>query len=214
MGFLGAILHVINHALFKSLLFLGAGAVQHGAGTRDMDRLGGLLRRTPATGGAFLVGACAISGLPPLNGFVSELLIYLGALAGIADPSRSNGMAWVMLCVLVIGGLALIGGLAAACFTKAFGCVFLGEPRGRGNERQRSGSRDARRHADARRRLHRRRAQRAAMAHRAAIERRFHQSRVLSRNARLAERQSRISALRPLRGVLGGFCASRELLLG
>jgi hydrogenase-4 component B len=129
LGFLGALLHVINHALFKSLLFLGAGAVQHGAGTRDMDRLGGLLKRMPMTGGTFLVGACAISGLPPLNGFVSELLIYLGVLGGVADANRSSGMAWVMLCVLVVGGLALIGGLAAACFAKAFGSVFLGEPR-------------------------------------------------------------------------------------
>ena len=83
----------------------------------------------PITGSTFLVGSCAISGLPPLNGFVSELLIYLGVLAGVTDANRSSGMAWVMLCVLVIGGLALIGGLAAACFTKAFGSVFLGEPR-------------------------------------------------------------------------------------
>ena len=67
--------------------------------------------------------------MPPLNGFVSELLIYLGVLAGVTDANRSGGMAWVLLCVLVIGGLALIGGLAAACFTKAFGCIFLGEPR-------------------------------------------------------------------------------------
>jgi hydrogenase-4 component B len=132
LGFLGALLHVINHALFKSLLFLGAGAVQHGAGTRDMDRLGGLLKRMPTTGGTFLVGSCAICGLPPLNGFVSELLIYLAVLGGIADANRSSGMTWVVLCVLVVGGLALIGGLATACFTKAFGSVFLGEPRTEG----------------------------------------------------------------------------------
>jgi len=75
------------------------------------------------------VGACAISGLPPLNGFVSEFLIYLGVLMGVADQSRAMGVSWALLCVLVMGGLALIGGLAAACFTKAFGCVFLGEPR-------------------------------------------------------------------------------------
>ena len=129
LGFLGGLLHVINHALFKSLLFLGAGAVQHGAGTRDMDRLGGLLKRMPITGTTFLIGACAISGLPPLNGFVSELLIYLGVLGGISGVNRPGGMAAVMLCILVVGGLALIGGLAAACFTKAFGSVFLGEPR-------------------------------------------------------------------------------------
>jgi hydrogenase-4 component B len=129
LGFLGALLHVINHALFKSLLFLGAGAVQHATGTRDMDRLGGLLKNMPVTGGTFLVGSCAISALPPLNGFVSELMIYLGVLAGITDVNCSGGMTWVLLCVLVIGGLGLIAGLATACFTKAFGCVFLGEPR-------------------------------------------------------------------------------------
>ncbi|MCL4204649.1 MAG: hypothetical protein KJ000_19350 [Pirellulaceae bacterium] len=129
LGFAGALLHVINHALFKSLLFLGAGAVQHGTGTREINRLGGLLRRMPVTGTAFLVGAWAIAGLPPLNGFVSEVLIYLAALSGIADSARAGGIVWVLLGVLVVGGLALIGGLAAACFTMAFGTVFLGEPR-------------------------------------------------------------------------------------
>ncbi len=135
LGFAGAMLHVLNHALFKSLLFLGAGAVQHGTGTRDIDRLGGLLKKMPVTGTTFLVGACAISGLPPLNGFVSELLIYLGVLTGVADSSRVAEVGWALLCVLVVGGLALIGGLAAACFTKAFGCAFLGEPRSEDAER-------------------------------------------------------------------------------
>ena len=129
LGFLGGLLHVFNHAIFKSLLFLGAGAVQQSTGLRDIEHLGGLLKRMPITGGAFLVGACTISGLPPLNGFVSELLIYLGALAGVAEGNRASGHSWALLGVLVIGGLALIGGLAGACFTKAFGCVFLGEPR-------------------------------------------------------------------------------------
>jgi hydrogenase-4 component B len=129
LGFAGALLHVINHALFKSLLFLGAGAVQHGTGTREINRLGGLLRRMPVTGTAFLVGAWAIAGLPPLNGFVSEVLIYLAALSGLVDSARVGGIVWVLLGVMVVGGLALIGGLAAACFTMAFGGVFLGEPR-------------------------------------------------------------------------------------
>jgi len=129
LGFAGALLHVLNHALFKSLLFLGAGAVQHGTGTRDIDRLGGLLKTMPITGGTFFVGACAISGLPPLNGFVSEWMIYLGVLLSVAEPARDANVAWAPLCVLVIGSLALIGGLASACFTKAFGCMFLGEPR-------------------------------------------------------------------------------------
>ncbi|MHB8898216.1 MAG: proton-conducting transporter transmembrane domain-containing protein, partial [Thermoguttaceae bacterium] len=129
LGVIGALLHVLNHACFKSLLFLGAGAVQHATGTRNVNRLGGLLKRMPRTGTAFLVGAWAISGLPPLNGFVSELLIYLAVLLALTDPSRSGAVPWAQLGVLVVGGLALIGGLATACFTGAFGSVFLGEPR-------------------------------------------------------------------------------------
>ena len=128
LGFTGGLLHVVNHALFKGLLFLGAGSVLHATGT-EIDRLGGLLRRMPVTGATFLVGAAAISGLPPLNGFVGEFLIYLGAMAGLAGQARVVS-AWPLMAVLVVGGLALIGGLAAACFTKAFGIVFLGEPRG------------------------------------------------------------------------------------
>lgn len=129
LGLLGALLHVLNHAWFKSLLFLAAGAIQHSTGTRDMDRLGGLLKRMPVTGTLFLVGAGAIAGLPPLNGFLSELLIYLGVLAGAVDPQRPGGVAWALLCLMVIGGLALVGGLASTCFSKALGGVFLGEPR-------------------------------------------------------------------------------------
>ncbi len=124
-GFGGALLHVLNHAIFKSLLFFGAGAVARAAGTREIDHLGGLLKRLPWTGTTFLIGAVAICGLPPLNGFVSELLIYMGAWRGIP----SEGAAVQAPVLGVIGGLALIGGLAAACFTKAFGIVFLGEPR-------------------------------------------------------------------------------------
>ena len=125
LGFGGALLHVINHALFKGLLFLGAGAVAHSTGTRDMDRLGGLSKIMPWTALAFIVGAAAIAGLPPFNGFVSEFLIYYGALlaclpAGMANPLPAIG---------IVAGLALIGGLAAACFAKAFGIVFLGIPR-------------------------------------------------------------------------------------
>jgi hydrogenase-4 component B len=125
LGFGGALLHVVNHAAFKGLLFLGAGAVAHATGTREIDQLGGLLRRMPWTGATFLIGAAAISGLPPLNGFVSELLLYLGAFrTGATQPG-----AMAIAAILTIGSLALIGGLAAACFTKAFGIVFLGEPR-------------------------------------------------------------------------------------
>jgi formate hydrogenlyase subunit 3/multisubunit Na+/H+ antiporter MnhD subunit len=126
-GYGGGLLHVLNHALFKGLLFLGAGSVLHGAGTREIDRLGGLLRRMPWTGASFLVGAVAISGLPPLNGFVSEFLIYLGAFGSVVGTSAA--VMPVVPALIAIGALALIGGLATACFTKGFGIVFLGEPR-------------------------------------------------------------------------------------
>jgi hydrogenase-4 component B len=125
LGFAGGILHVMNHALFKGLLFLGAGAAAEAAGTRDIDRLGGLLRRMPLTGTTFFLGSVAICGLPPLNGFVSELLIFLGAFAAVALPAVAPAAAGA----LAIGALALISGLACACFTKAFGIAFLGEPR-------------------------------------------------------------------------------------
>ena len=128
LGLTGGLLHVVNHAVFKSLLFLGAGSVLDATGTGELDRLGGLLKRMPVTGTTFLIGAAAISGLPPLNGFVSEFLIYLGAIAGLGSQAQI-APAWPLMSVLVVGGLALIGGLAAACFTKAFGIVFLGEPR-------------------------------------------------------------------------------------
>ncbi len=125
LGFGGALLHVLNHALFKGLLFLGAGAVLHGTGTHEIERLGGLVKRMPWTAATFLIGAVAISGLPPLNGFVCEFLIFLGAFKG----AISNGGEIAVPLLSLIAGLALIGGLAAACFTKAFGIVFLGTPR-------------------------------------------------------------------------------------
>jgi formate hydrogenlyase subunit 3/multisubunit Na+/H+ antiporter MnhD subunit len=125
MGFAGALLHVLNHALFKGLLFFGAGNVAQGAHTRDIDQLGGLLKRMPVTGTTFLIGAAAISGLPPLNGFISEFLIYLASFKGALSLDGANSVPMMA----TIAGLALIGGLAAACFTKAFGIVFLGEPR-------------------------------------------------------------------------------------
>ncbi|MEW5736702.1 MAG: proton-conducting transporter membrane subunit [Thermodesulfobacteriota bacterium] len=123
LGFCGGLLHVVNHGLFKSLLFLGAGSVLHATGTRDLDRMGGLIKRMPVSGATFLVGAAAICGLPPLNGFVSEFLIYASGFYSVS----ADAAAWGGLCA--IAGLALIGGLALACFTKAFGIVFLGEPR-------------------------------------------------------------------------------------
>jgi formate hydrogenlyase subunit 3/multisubunit Na+/H+ antiporter MnhD subunit len=125
LGFAGGLLHVVNHSLFKSLLFLGAGSVQHATGTRDLEHLGGLGRAMPGTAFLFLVGAAAISGLPPLNGFVSEWLIALASLAGMNLP-RGDRLAYLVLGAPV---LAFIGGLATACFAKVQGTVFLGHPR-------------------------------------------------------------------------------------
>lgn len=127
LGFAGGLLHVINHAVFKSLLFLNAGSVLHASGTRDIEHLGGLLKRMPTTGLTFLIGSAAICGLPPLNGFVSEFMIYLGSFGALAEKSSPPGI--LAASLIVVGSLALIGGLAIACFTKAFGIIFLGEPR-------------------------------------------------------------------------------------
>jgi len=124
LGYGGAILHTLNHGLFKGLLFQGAGSVLHATGTKAIDALGGLSRKMPTTALTFLIGAIAISGLPPLNGFVSEWLIYIAAFRG----GTLNGPGTVA-ALAVIPALALIGGLASACFVKAYGIVFLGAPR-------------------------------------------------------------------------------------
>ena len=120
-----ALYHALNHAAFKGLLFLGAGAVAHATGTRNMNRLGGLVRRMPWTAACFLVGALAIGGLPPLNGFVSEWLLFQSLLPAVG--SAAPLVAPVM--VLAVGALALTAGLAAAAFVKAFGITFLALPR-------------------------------------------------------------------------------------
>jgi formate hydrogenlyase subunit 3/multisubunit Na+/H+ antiporter MnhD subunit len=125
LGFAGAFLHIVNHAFFKGMLFLTAGAVLHATETRDMEKLGGLLKRMPMTGGAFLLGSIAICGLPPLNGFISEFMLYMASLTGISASPIVPALAGI--CVII--GLALIGGLAVATFTKAFGIAFLGEAR-------------------------------------------------------------------------------------
>jgi formate hydrogenlyase subunit 3/multisubunit Na+/H+ antiporter MnhD subunit len=120
-----AVFHVFNHSLFKSLLFLGSGAVQSATGERDMEHLGGLIHRMPVTAAAFLVGCVAISALPPFNGFVSEWLTFQAILLSPELPD------WITrLLVPAIGAtLACSAALAAACFVKAFGATFLGRPR-------------------------------------------------------------------------------------
>jgi hydrogenase-4 component B len=125
LGMGGGLLHVWNHGLFKALLFLSAGSVVHATHTRDIDHLGGLGKRMPFTAAAFLLGALAICGLPPLNGFVSELLAYLSfARACTARPDAL----W-MAGAVAVPVLALIGALALACFVKVSGGIFLGEAR-------------------------------------------------------------------------------------
>jgi len=125
LGFAGALLHTLNHSLFKSLLFYGAGNVYQSTHTMDIEKLGGLGKSMPHTSFLFLIAALAICGLPPFNGFVSEFLIYNGMFTGL---QMSDG-ASILSVVFGIFGLALIGGLAMLCFTKAFGSVFSGSSR-------------------------------------------------------------------------------------
>jgi formate hydrogenlyase subunit 3/multisubunit Na+/H+ antiporter MnhD subunit len=125
LAFTAALFHALNHSLFKSLLFFGSGAVLTATQARDLDKLGGLMHRMPATAFLFLVGAMAISALPPLNGFVSEWLTFQAVLRSPNIPH------WGLeFLVPAVGGmLALAAALAAACFVRAYGVVFLGRPR-------------------------------------------------------------------------------------
>src|SRR5206468_3498861 len=125
LALLAGLYHTINHASFKGLLFLGAGAVLHATHTRNMEDMGGLAKRMPQTAFYFLVGAVAISALPPLNGFVSEWLTYQALLQGFGTTDS------LMRLIFPLSGamLALTGALAAACFVKAFGITFLGQAR-------------------------------------------------------------------------------------
>lgn len=120
----GGLLHVWNHGLFKALLFLGAGSVLHTTGTREMSRLGGLWRSMPWTASLFALGAVAIAGLPPLNGFISEWLLYLGMFDAVNQPGAA--VAGAIPAIIL---LAMTGALALACFIKVCGVVFLGAPR-------------------------------------------------------------------------------------
>src|ERR1017187_3761796 len=125
LALIAGLYHTINHAVFKGLLFLGAGAVLHATHTRDMEQMGGVAKRMPQTAFCFLIGAVAISALPPLNGFVSEWLTYQSLLQGFGFTDS------LVRLMFPIGGalLALTGALAAACFVKAFGITFLAQPR-------------------------------------------------------------------------------------
>ncbi len=124
-GFAGALLHIFNHALFKSLLFFTAGNIFYANHAVNMDRLGGLAKTMPYTSYAFLIGAIAISGIPPFNGFISEFLIYNGVVNHLSDSVFVVSILGVA-CIL---SLVLIGGLCIYCFTKAFGLSFLGTRR-------------------------------------------------------------------------------------
>jgi formate hydrogenlyase subunit 3/multisubunit Na+/H+ antiporter MnhD subunit len=125
LAFTAALLHVLNHSLFKSLLFFGAGAVLGSTGARDIEKLGGLIHRMPWTAFVFLGGCVAISALPPLNGFVSEWLIFQAVLLSPDLPE------WGLKLLVPAAGamLALGAALSAACFVRAYGITFLGRPR-------------------------------------------------------------------------------------
>ncbi len=124
-GFAGALLHTLNHSLFKSLLFYEAGTIYQTIHTLNIDSMGGLIKKMPQTAILFIIAAMAICGLPPFNGFISEFLIYLGLFEGV----HSGSLSITTVFILLIAGLALIGGLALLCFTKAFGIIFLGQAR-------------------------------------------------------------------------------------
>jgi formate hydrogenlyase subunit 3/multisubunit Na+/H+ antiporter MnhD subunit len=125
LGFAGALLHTLNHALFKSLLFYTAGTVYQATHTLNVEHLGGLIKKMPKTALLFLVAAIAICGIPPFNGFISEFVIYSGLYHWINNALLVS----LVIIIFTILALVMVGGLALLCFTKAFGIVFLGSPR-------------------------------------------------------------------------------------
>lgn len=125
LGLAGSFLHILNHSLFKSLLFYTAGNIYSQTHTRNIEHLGGLIKKMPVTAFFFLLGAIAISGLPPFNGFISEFLIYVGMFKEL----HSGELSLSLLLLGGIVGLVIIGGLALYCFTKVFSIIFLGNPR-------------------------------------------------------------------------------------
>ncbi|MFA6809029.1 MAG: proton-conducting transporter membrane subunit, partial [Eubacteriales bacterium] len=120
-----ALFHTFNHSLFKSLLFMGAGSIQYATGTRDIEKLGGLIKKMPYTAFLFLIGAMAISAIPLLNGFASEWMIYQGLFASIL---AGEGVLRILM-IITVSLLAMAGALAAYCFVKVFGISFLALPR-------------------------------------------------------------------------------------
>src|SRR6059036_2137240 len=126
LALVAGLYHCLNHAIFKTLLFLGAGAVVEETHTRNMEEMGGLLKRMPHTGAYFLIGSLAIAGLPPFNGFISEWLTFQALMLSFNIPAQLFNL----LFALSIAALALTAGLAAACFVKAFGISFMALPRG------------------------------------------------------------------------------------
>ena len=130
LGLGGGILHILNHLLFKSLLFYTAGSVYKQTHTRNIEQLGGLIKSMPKTALFFLLGALAISGLPPFNGFISEFLIY----SGIFKSLQAGSLSVAIIILFSFSGLAIIGGLAIFCFTKVFSIVFLGTGRSKKTE--------------------------------------------------------------------------------
>lgn len=133
ISLVAALYHTMNHAIFKTLLFFGAGAVVNATGTRNMERYGGLVKRLPVTALSFLVGSLAISGIVPFNGFVSEWLTFQSLFAGLSLSSLGSRSVFL----IAAGALAFTSGLAAACFVKVFGVTFLARPRALANSQAR-----------------------------------------------------------------------------
>lgn len=125
LGFGGALLHTLNHAIFKSLLFVGSGVIYQNLGTRNIELMGGLVHRAKYIAMLFLIGSVAISGVPPFNGFISEFIIY----TGFFETANELKNYYPILMLMFVVGLAFVGGLAVACFTKVNSIMFLGSER-------------------------------------------------------------------------------------
>ena len=128
LGFAGGLLHIWNHTMMKGLMFFSAGSILHGSGYKNIEMLGGLMKRMPQTGSAMLIGALCLSAVPPLNGFVSEWLIYMAMLNGALGFSGGSRIGMI----IAIGIMALVGGLAMICFVRLIGIALLGEGRSNG----------------------------------------------------------------------------------